>query len=267
MVGAVDVSGKAPSGVKFADLIRAVPLRTQQSRIRTSQRGQNLNRKLSELTNLNRFRRESVAVPDRRSAIREIEKPVQYQPNKRGILKCQAWQVQKLVPKPFAPSLPSNKYKVQYPHVQGDLEIYCPRCDMFFTNKEEYLDHIVIRQFKVPFVEKIKTVTSTDGVNEMEFHDTRNKNKMHFTKKRKNYEQTELLDEVKDLRDRARVIRKKRARTRRFDIVNGRLSKLRMPHLPQYETNDRRKVISSDYKDQVFLQLEQFKQKYLKNKQ
>lgn len=41
---------------------------------------------------------------------------------------------------------------------------------------------------------------------------------MHVDTNRKYYNVNELLDEVQDLRDRARVIRKKRTKTRRFDF-------------------------------------------------
>ena len=85
--------------------------------------------------------------------------------------------------------------------LQGEYEIYCPRCDMFFIDKEEYQDHLLIRQFKgwvqkalahrslengahfkstaifrsdkkVKFVEKINAVQETDNLDDMEFHDT-----------------------------------------------------------------------------------------------
>ena len=54
-----------------------------------------------------------------------------YQPNKRGILKCQAWNIQKLVPREFAPSLPSKKYKIQYPHIQVRIVSH-ESCDALF---------------------------------------------------------------------------------------------------------------------------------------
>jgi len=276
-MGGTDVSGRA-SAIKFSELVRVFPLKTAASRLRTSQRAPqaNLSRKLSELPSLNRFRRESVA-PERRSAFREQqEKPVQYQPNKRGILKCQAWNIQKLVPREFAPSLPSKKYKIQYPHIQGEYEIYCPRCDMFFIDKEEYQDHLLIRQFKVKFVEKINAVQETDNLDDMEFHDTRNQSKMHFDTNRKYYNVNELLDEVQDLRDRARHIRKKRTKTRRFEgfglpfghegRMSTRLSKLRMQSvLTNSQASDRRSGMT-DFKDQVFLQLEEFKRKFMSEK-
>merc|ERR1719447_1107313 len=53
-------------------------------------------------------------------------------------------------------------------------------------------------------------------ITEMEITDDRNQKRMHINKRRKNYNPEELFDEVKDLRDRARMIRKKRARTRYF---------------------------------------------------
>jgi len=274
-MGGTDVSGRA-SAIRFSELVRTFPIKATASRLRASQRAPqpNLARKLSELPSLNRFRRESVA-PERRSAFREQEKPVQYQPNERGILKCQAWKIQKMVPREFAPSIPSKKYKLQYPHIQGDYEIYCPRCDMFFNTKEDYQDHLLIRQFKVKFVEKINAVQESDNLDDMEFHDTRNKTKMHVDTNRKYYNVNELLDEVQDLRDRARVIRKKRTKTRRFDFsmpfghdgrMSTRLSKVRMQSvLVNSQASDRRAGMT-DFKDQVFLQLEQFKKKYMSGK-
>ena len=53
-------------------------------------------------------------------------------------------------------------------------------------------------------------------IQELEFNDDRNGKRMHINKARKKYNAEELFDEVKDLRDRARMIRKKRARTRYF---------------------------------------------------
>ena len=121
---------------------------------------------------------------------------------------------------------------------------------------------------------------------------------MHVDTNRKYYNVNELLDEVQDLRDRARVIRKKRTKTRRFDfsmpfghdgrmrvvptqnLINvygvsflkviwapqksTRLSKVRMQSvLVNSQASDRRAGMT-DFKDQVFLQLEQFKKKYMR---
>lgn len=157
--------------------------------------------------------------------------------------------------------------------IQDEYDIYCPRCDMFFNDKGEYQDHLLIRKFKVKFVEKINSVQESENLDDMEFHDTRNKSKMHYDTNQKYYNVHELLDEVQDLRDRARVIRKKRTKTRHFGMPFGhdgrmstRLSKLRMQSvLMNSQSSDRRSGMT-DFKDQVVLQLEQFKRKYMSEK-
>ena len=101
----------------------------------------------------------------------------------------------------------SNDGLTPYLIFKGDYEIYCPRCDMFFNNRQDYQDHLLIRQFKesvldaraqrsldrgaynnlfnafmhvqtsrfdkkVKFVEKINAVQETDNLDDLEFHDT-----------------------------------------------------------------------------------------------
>lgn len=229
-MGLGDVAGRN-SAVKFAEIVRVFPMKTVASRTfgstRSTRHGIPPSRKLSEIAQLQKYRRESILQPERRSHVSHMSQPppIQYQPNKRGILKCQAWQVQKMAPCQFPPSVSKNaKYKVQFPHVQNGLEIYCPRCDMYFMHKDDYLDHLLIRQYKAPFVEKINEVSkysSGTAIANLEIHDNRNKTKMHYDKNRKLYKQEELLDEVRDLRDRARMMRKKRGKTRRVTRMLG----------------------------------------------
>ena len=50
---------------------------------------------------------------------------------------------------------------------KGDYEIYCPRCDMFFNNKEDYQDHLLIRQFKESVLGGIAQRLIDRGVNDI----------------------------------------------------------------------------------------------------
>ena len=51
--------------------------------------------------------------------------------------------------------------------------------------QDEYLDHQVIKQFKAPYVSKIREVNSSFGLAELDFIDKRNTSKMHTHKLRK----------------------------------------------------------------------------------
>ena len=49
-----------------------------------------------------------------------------------------------------------KKYKLEYPQIQETIEYYCPRCDMYFKTREEYQDHLMLKSFKMPFVNKLR---------------------------------------------------------------------------------------------------------------
>lgn len=97
-------------------------------------------------------------------------------PNKRGILKCQMWKVAVLRPRPTEPDLTkTKKFKIQYPMAtvsifsflgsgleflfQSNIEIYCPRCDLFFENRNQYLEHCFVKQMKVPYYNKVSRLS------------------------------------------------------------------------------------------------------------
>ena len=78
----------------------------------------------------------------------KVDRPavIQYEPNERGILRCQAWSVPEMSIEPIAPSLSSKnkKFKIQYPNriqyeYKDKYEIYCPRCDIYFHNRVSHI--------------------------------------------------------------------------------------------------------------------------------
>merc|ERR1719473_686473 len=146
---------------------------------------------------------------------------LQYQSNKRGIIKCQLWPIKRDVLEFNAPVLKrkKKKYKIEYPQVQETIEYYCPRCDMYFKSRHDYQDHLMLKNFKMPFVNKLRDFHGQAMNNQfsLDFDDERDGSKFHTSnKERRYYKAQELLDEVVDLRDRARVLRKKRQKTRTF---------------------------------------------------
>ena len=62
--------------------------------------------------------------------------------------------------------------------------LYGAECTRNFF-QDEYLDHQVIKQFKAPYVSKIREVNSSFGLAELDFIDKRNTSKMHTRKLRK----------------------------------------------------------------------------------
>jgi len=148
---------------------------------------------------------------------------LQHQSNKRGIIKCQLWPIKRDVTQFNAPLVTqrdrTKKYKIEFPQVQETIEYYCPRCDMYFKSRCEYQDHLMLKNFKMPFVNKLRDFHGQTMNNQfnLDFEDDRDKSKFHTSKKeRRYYKVQELLDEVVDIRDRARVLRKKRQKTRAF---------------------------------------------------
>ena len=106
-----------------------------------------------------------------------------------------------------------NKRKIQYPYCSGEIEIYCPRCDMFFDSMWDYQDHLLIKAMKAPHVTKIKELkaqaemqqsvkqqvsqallrkTINNRLNnsfdeDYEFSDDRNKRIMHWDDNKRHY--------------------------------------------------------------------------------
>lgn len=175
-------------------------------------------------------------------------KNIDYFPNKRGIIRCQAWRLQHPRPKQKMSELFSkigqvkpNKRKIQYPYCSGESEIYCPRCDMFFDSMWDYQDHLLIKAMKAPHVTKIKELKAQAEMQQSvkqqvshalmrktihnrlnssfdedyEFSDDRNKRIMHWDNNKRHYSSGELLEEVRDARDQARAIRLRRTGLRR----------------------------------------------------
>merc|ERR1711970_19828 len=148
-------------------------------------------------------RRESMAVPGGRvsgvkKSTSQIDRPavVQYKANQRGILRCQAWPINDISIEPIAPiKMKNKKYKIQYPNkIKNKTQVYCPRCDLFFLNKDDYLNHQLIKQMKAPhahtlYMNKIRDINSS----------------------------LELKEEVRDIRNRAKVARAPR-KTRRMTL-------------------------------------------------
>ena len=101
--------------------------------------------------------------------------------------------------------------RLQYPYTFAPDEIYCPRCDMYFRSIQEYHDHLIIRQLKVPFLKSIKETSKERDVSlEVEFADTRNTKRMHWTEtKKRYYDQNDLLNEVIDVRDQCRILKQR----------------------------------------------------------
>jgi len=228
--GRPSVPPSRPTGVNFHDTVevRSSNLKSRVTQLRESQFSGRQSSNLVNRSTVNRSSGSGRTTVRRESTLNQLidgnvhpavmgprEKLV---PNKRGILKCQMWKVAVLRPRPTEPNLTkTKKFKIQYPMATSNIEIYCPRCDLFFENRNQYLEHCFVKQMKVPYYNKMRlALNSQVCITEMEFNDDRNGKRMHVNKKRKNYKAEELFDEVKDLRDRARMIRKKRARTRYF---------------------------------------------------
>merc|ERR1719427_1050713 len=179
---------------------------------------------------------------------------IDYYPNKRGILKCQAWKLQHASIKPKMPEIftkmgqvQPKKHKIQYPYCSGESELYCPRCDMFFDNLDEYQDHLLIKAMKAPHVTKVKELKAQAEMQHMvakqqvsqllmrktihrnaqqydedfEFQDKRDKRIMHWKHNKRHYRADELLEEVRDARDQARAIRARRVGQRRKTQYTG----------------------------------------------
>jgi len=175
-------------------------------------------------------------------------KNIDYFANKRGIIRCQAWRLQHQTPipklsEPYSKigQVKPNKRKIQYPYCSGEIEIYCPRCDMFFDSMWDYQDHLLIKAMKAPHVTKIKELkaqaemqqsvkqqvsqallrkTINNRLNnsfdeDYEFSDDRNKRIMHWENNKRHYNSGKLLEEVRDARDQARAIRLRRTGLRR----------------------------------------------------
>ena len=82
---------------------------------------------------------------------------------------------------------------------------------MYFRSIQEYHDHLIIRQLKVPFLKSIKETSKERDVSlEVEFADTRNTKRMHWTEtKKRYYDQNDLLNEVIDVRDQCRILKQR----------------------------------------------------------
>lgn len=173
-------------------------------------------------------RRESLAIPGARisgqnRSSSKVDRPtvIQYEPNERGILRCQAWSVPEMSIETIAPSLSSKnkKFKIQYPRriqyeYKDNYEIYCPRCDLYFHNRNDYIEHKLIKKMKAPYVNKIKEINSKFDLKELEFADDRNTKKMHTKKLKKYFNKAELMEEVRDIRYRAKIARVPRQKRR-----------------------------------------------------
>lgn len=70
-----------------------------------------------------------------------------------------------------------KKYKLEYPQIQETIEYYCPRCDMYFKTREEYQDHLMLKSFKMPFVNKLRDFHSNtmNSQYSSDFEDDRDK--------------------------------------------------------------------------------------------
>lgn len=144
---------------------------------------------------------------------------MQNQANKRGIIKCQLWPIKKDILSWGAPTCKRNQYKIQYQLLQENYEYYCPRCDMYFKTRDEYMEHLVIKSYKSPFVAKLRDFhgQANNAKYSLDFDDERDKTKFHTAQnERRYYNLDEVINEVIDLRDRARVLRKKRQKTRTY---------------------------------------------------
>ena len=106
--------------------------------------------------------------------------------------------------------------RLQYPYTFAPDEIYCPRCDMYFESMSDYQDHLIIKQFKLPFLKGIRDVQKEREVLSLiEFADARDQKVMHWKEKSKRYyNQSQLLDEVLDVRDQCRVQRQRQLKGR-----------------------------------------------------
>ena len=61
--------------------------------------------------------------------------------------------------------------------MQDIYEYYCPRCDMYFKTRDEYLDHLVIKSYKGPFVAKLRDFhgQANNAKYSLDFEDERDK--------------------------------------------------------------------------------------------
>ena len=88
---------------------------------------------------------------------------------------------------------------------------------MYFRSIQEYHDHLIIRQLKVPYLKSIKeTQKDRDVSQEVEFGDTRNTKRMHWTEtKKRYYNQSDLLNEVIDVRDQCIILKQRQLKGNR----------------------------------------------------
>merc|ERR1719369_1237846 len=73
-------------------------------------------------------------------------------------------------------AVPYKKLKIQFPFIFEErslAEIFCPRCDMFFNSLNEYHDHLIIRQFKEPYVKKLAEMKRSQELAKMNISESK----------------------------------------------------------------------------------------------
>ena len=140
--------------------------------------------------------------------------------------------------------------------------------------RDEYHDHLAFKNFKTPFVAKLREFHGQSEQAKLftnDIEDERDKSKWHWDKDRRYYNQEDFIEDVIDIRDRARVLQKKRHKTRTFaknELLAGLMGRAPTGDYQFSMPNQNKRHISTGRSpSQLFIHMQLAQEKLLKKLQ
>jgi len=151
--------------------------------------------------------------------------------------RCQLWKTEHMILKPLEYISVSRQtgdktVKKSYPYSHVQYDFFCPNCDLYFRNYDDYQTHLLYQTFMQPYkkivadfddeISKIqrqempllsKALNGEGSSSEKKRHTTR-----IFSDDRKIFNEGEMLEEYKKLREKSQKIQKK---LRRLQVMRG----------------------------------------------
>jgi len=190
--------------------------------------------------------RRSIRGPGRRTTVVNKVNPVKAaqrrQSNgeildKRPWGRCQLWKTEHMIVKPLEYMAVSRKngnktLKKSFPHSHDQYDYFCPNCDIYFLNYDDYQTHLLYQTFMQPykrivndFDDQISAIQrqempllskaiAGEGTSSSE----KKRHTKSFREERKFFNEQEMFEEYKTMREKSQKVQKK---LRRLQVMRG----------------------------------------------